>query len=134
MEIETRNNIAKWENLTNEITEKWIIDYFEIEEGEEIDFDWVADEVGTIFQFADYFFNFNDVLTCYKLGITREQLLSWHDLGIESQKINISLAKYILSPEERKTQEEEYLKELKGRVKWAEKILKEALDYENNRT
>jgi len=128
MKIETRDNIAKWGNLTNEITERWIRDYFEIEEDEEVDFDWVADQVGTIFQFADYFFNFNDVLTCYKLDITIEQLFAWYDFCLESQKVNISLAKYILSPEERKQQEAKYLADLEVRVKIAEKEFNKALE------
>lgn len=128
MDIQTRDNIAKWGNLTNEITEKWIRDYFETEEDEEVGFDWVADEVGTVFQFADYFFNFNDALTCYKLDITREQLFTWYNFCLKSQKVNISLAKYILSPEERKQQEEKYLTELKERVISAEAIFYKALE------
>ncbi len=64
-----KDNIAKWSNLTNEITDQWIRDYFKIEEDEEIDFHWVADQVGTIFGFAEYYFNFNTVLECYKLNI-----------------------------------------------------------------
>ena len=53
------NLISKWGNLTNEITENWIKDYFELEEDESVDFYWVADDIGTIFEFADYFFNFS---------------------------------------------------------------------------
>lgn len=106
MNIDTRDNIAKWINLTNEITEQWLRDYFEIQEDEEIYFDWVANDVGTIFEFADYFFDFNTVLKCYELEISKEQLFQWYDFCLSNHSVNISLAKFILSPKERKEAEE----------------------------
>ena len=123
-----KDKILKWQRLTNEITENWIRDYFEIEEDEEIYFDWVANDTGTIFNFADYWFDFNTVLKCYELDITREQLLNWYNFCLDNHSVNISLARFILSPEERKQAEEKHLAELKERVKSAEKTLKEALE------
>jgi len=132
MNIDTRDNISKWKNLTNEITENWIRDYFEIEEDEQVYFDWVADDTGTIFSFADYWFDFNTVLKCYELGISKEQLFVWYDFCLSNQSVNISLARFILSPEERKEAEEKHLEELKQRAEWAEKEFKQALEkYEN---
>jgi len=132
MNIDTRDNIAKWINLTNEITEQWLRDYFEIQEDEEIYFDWVANDVGTIFEFADYFFDFNTVLKCYELGINKEQLFYWYYYCLENEFVNISLAKFILSPKERKEAEKKHLEELKDRVRSAEETLKQALEnYEN---
>jgi hypothetical protein len=124
-----KDKILKWQRLTNEITENWIRDYFEIEEDEEIYFDWVANDTGTIFNFADYWFDFNTVLKCYELDITREQLLNWYNFCLDNHSVNISLARFILSPEERKQAEEKHLAELKERVKSAEKTLKEALGH-----
>lgn len=134
MNIETRDNIAKWQNLTNEITENWIRDYFEIEEDEQIYFDWVANDTGTIFNFADYWFDFNTVLKCYELGITKEQLFGWYDFCMENNSVNISLAKFILSPEERKEAEKKYLMELKDRVDSAEETFKKALEEYERKT
>lgn len=128
MNIDTRDNIAKWINLTNEITEQWLRDYFEIQEDEEIYFDWVANDVGTIFEFADYFFDFNTVLKCYELEISKEQLFQWYDFCLSNHSVNISLAKFILSPKERKEAEEKHLEELKDRVRSAEETLKQALE------
>ena len=126
--------ISKWGNLTNEITENWIKEYFELEEDESVDFYWVADDIGTIFEFADYFFNFSNVLDCYKYNISKEKLFLWYDYCLEEQFVNISLAKFILSPQERKEAEEKYLEELRERVKSAEKEFKKALEeYENNK-
>jgi hypothetical protein len=66
-------------------------------------------------------------LACYKLDVTEEQLLNWYYFCLDNHSVNISLAKFILSPKERKEQEEKHLSELKERVKSAEKEFKKAL-------
>ena len=132
MDIDTRDNILKWEQKTAEITETFLYDYFD-----DVNpyYSWIADEVGGILNYGDYFFNFSDVLTCYKLCITEEQLINWYDFCLSNHSVNISLAKYILSPKERKEAEEKHLAELKERVESAEKEFKKAIeDYEHNTT
>lgn len=127
-----KEKLIHWENLTNEITEQWIREYFEIEEDEHehIYFDWVS--VGGVFNFADYWFDFNTILDCYEHKITKEQLFNWYDFCLSNHSVNISLVKYILSPQERKEQEEKHLEELKERVKIAKEEFDKALEnYEN---
>ena len=111
-------DIETWENRTIKLTNQFIYDYFDDNDPY---YFYVADEIGGVFSYGDYFFNFSDVLVCYKLGITEEQLLTWYDFCMENSSVNISLAKYILSPEERKEAEEKHLAELKERVESAEK-------------
>lgn len=124
--------IRLWQKATNEITEQWIRDYFEIEEDEPIDYYWVANDIATVFEFADYFFDFNTVLKCYELDINKENLFLWYDFCLSNHSVNISLTKFILNPEERKEAEEKHLEELKDRVKSAEETFKKALsEYEN---
>jgi hypothetical protein len=123
--------IQTWKRLTNRITEQFIRDYFEIEVEEEIDISWVSDDVGSVFEFAGMYFNFSDVLDCYKYKISKEQLFGWYDFCLENQFVNISLARFILSPQEKKEQEEKQLSQLKERVKLAEKEFKEALEKYN---
>ena len=120
--------ISKWGNLTNEITENWIKDYFELEEDESVDFYWVADDIGTIFEFADYFFNFSNVLDCYKYNISKEKLFLWYEYCLEEQFVNISLAKFILSPEEKAKKEKESLEKSRKNRIFAEEIFRKALD------
>ena len=122
-----KDKIKKFKSLTNEITEQWIKDYFEIEEDEIISFDWVADDVGSVFSFADYFFDFDTVIKCYELDISKEQLFNWYDFCLDNHSVNISLAKFILSPKERKEAEEKHLEKLKEKVKSAEKEFKKAI-------
>ena len=124
------DRILEWNRLTNSITEDWIAEYFELDEEERaysIDYSWVANEIGGVFNYADYSFNFSDVLTCYNLDITFEQLITWYDFCLENHSVNISLAQYILSPQERKEQEEKHLAELKERVDLVEKEFKKAM-------
>ena len=114
----THQEIVSWEKMTNNITETFLYDYFD-----DVNpcYFWVTDEVGGILNYGDYWFNFSDILTCYKLSITEEQLINWYDSCIENFSVKISLAKYILSPQERREAEEKHLAELKERVEMAEK-------------
>lgn len=119
------DKIKEWEKLTNEITIKFLYDYFDDVNPE---YYYIADEIGGVFNYADYFLNFSDVITCYKLDISEEQFFNWYDWCMDNYSINISLAKYILSPQERKEQEKKHLAELKGRMELAEKEFNKAME------
>ena len=121
------NKITTWKNLTSDITENWIREYFDWSEDEEVYFEWVSDEPGGIFNFSDYWFSFDNVLDCYKHNISEEDLMRWYDWCLSNQSVHISLAKFILSPEERKEAEEKHLKELRDRMELAEKEFKKAI-------
>lgn len=123
-------DIICWEVQTNHLTEQFLYDYFD---DEDPDYWWVSDDIGGVLNYGDYFFSFDTILTCYKLEITFEQLINWYDFCLSNQSINISLAKYILSPKERKEAEEKHLAELKNRVELAEKEFKKALDEYSNK-
>jgi len=123
--------IEEWRKLTNQITEKWIIEYFELSEEDIEDgvgYTWVGGDVGFIFEFADYYVGFNDVLDCYKHNISREQYNNWYEYCLENQFVNISLAKFILSPEEKAQKEAEDLQRLKENVDFAKKEFKKAIE------
>ena len=118
-------HIDEWKKLSNRIAEQFLYHYFD-------DLDpyywWVSDDIGGVFNYGDYFFSFDTILTCYKLDITFEQLINWYDFSLSNQSVNISLAKYILSPKERREAEEKHLEELKDRVRSAEETFKKALE------
>ena len=129
-----KNKILEWNRLTNSITENWIAEYFELNEEEAasgIDYDWVADDIGGIFEFADMFFNFSDVLDCYKHKITKEQLFLWYDYCLSEFYINISLAEFILSPEEKAKQEKESLDRTKKNLEMAQEEFNKAMEKYN---
>ena len=125
MKSKVLDNIVEWKKLSNKITEQFLYDYFD-------DLDpyywWVSDEEGGILCYGDYFISFDTILTCYKLDISFEQLINWYDFSLSNQSVNISLAKYILSPKERREAEEKHLTELKERVEMAEKEFQKAID------
>ena len=123
-------DITSWEILTNSLVEKFLYDYFD---DVNPDYWWVSNDVGGILNYGDYFFSFDTILTCYKLDISFEQFISWYDFCLINQAVNISLAKYILSPKERKEAEEKHLAELKNRLELAEKEFEKALDEYSNK-
>lgn len=130
-----RKDIDSWKRLTDKITTNWVKEYFELTSADDYSVNWVADDIGSVFSFADYFFDFNTVLKCYELDISKEDLFLWYNFCMENNSVNISLAKFILSPKERKEAEEKHLKELKERVKLAKKELEQALEqYETKET
>ena len=120
-----KNEILEWENLTNKLTSRFLYDYFD---DLDPDYWWVANDIGGVFNYGDYFISFDTILTCYKLDITFEQLINWYDFSLSNQSVNISLAKFILSPKERREAEEKHLAELKNRVEMAEKEFQKAID------
>ena len=120
-----KNEILEWENLTNKLTSRFLYDYFD---DVDPDYWWVSDDIGGVFNYGDYWFDFNTILTCYKLDITFEQLINWYDFSLSNQSVNISLAKHILSPKERREAEEKHLQELKERVEIAEKEFQKAIE------
>ena len=123
-------DITSWEILTNSLVEKFLYDYFD---DVNPDYWWVANDVGGVLNYGDYFFSFNTILTCFKLDITFEQFINWYDFCLDNKSVNISLAKFILSPKERREAEEKHLTELKERVELAEKEFKKALDEYSNK-
>ena len=117
--------ILEWENLTNKLTSRFLYDYFD---DVDPDYWWVSNDVGGVLNYGDYFISFDTILTCYKLDITFEQLINWYDFSLSNQSVNISLAKYILSPKERREAEEKHLTELTERVEMAEKEFQKAIE------
>ena len=130
MKSKVLDNIVEWKKLSNKIAEQFLYHYFD---DLDPDYWWVSNDVGGILNYGDYFINFDTILTCYKLDITFEQFISWYDFCLDNQSVNISLAKYILSPQERREAEEKHLQELKERVELAEKEFKKAIDEYSNK-
>ena len=118
--------INKWKLLTEEITDIFIREYFEIS-NEDININWVSDDIGGIFEFSDYFFSFTDILECYKHKITKEQLFLWYDYCLQEPYINISLASFILSSEEKAKKEKESLDISKNNLKIAQEEFNKAM-------
>ncbi len=119
--------INKWKNLTDEIVEQWICNYFEMKDEDSYSWYWIGDVVGGVLEFSDYFISFEEILKCFELKITKEQYFSWYEDSV-SQKTDLSLSDFIFLPEKREEARIKHLEELRERVKTAEKELKKALE------
>lgn len=93
--------ILDWERITNKITEQWIWEYFELDIDEDVSIDWIGSDVGGIFEFADMFISFQNILDCYKHKVSKEKFHEWYWWCLDNQSVNISLSKFILSAEEK---------------------------------
>lgn len=124
--------INKWKILTEDIADIFIREYFEIPSNEDVDIEWVSNDIGGVFEFADYFFSFADILECYKHNITREQLFKWYEYCLEEPYINISLSKFILSPEEKAKKELEILEISRKNLIFAQEEFNKAMERYGN--
>ena len=122
-----KEKIENWKELTNQITKQFVRDYFETHKDEHLAFSWIADDVGSIFEVSDYCFDFNNVLDCYRHNITPKELWAWYDFCLTNPEIKLSLVKFLLSPQERKEQEQKELHRCKENVEFAKKELEKAL-------
>lgn len=119
--------IEEWNKLTDKITQEWIRKYFKIPEDEELSYYWIANQIGTVFEFADYWFDFQNVLDCYKYDISRENLFDWYDACLSDSSFSLSLKNFILKPEELKEQQRLRVHRANQALKIAEKEFKEAM-------
>lgn len=125
-----KNKILEWKKLTNQITEQWITEYFQLSEEEVasgIDYYWIGNEFAGTFEFADYYIDFSNVLDCYKLNVSKEQFFDWYSQAVEGN-LDLSLADFILSPEKLKEKQEKSLQESKERIIFIEQEFKKLLE------
>lgn len=102
--------LNKWETLTNEIVELWIIDFFELDEEDiedGVDYDWVGNSVGGVLCFADYFFNMEDIKLCIEKDIDKDKFFEWYYWNLENHPQYINLQSFVWGVAEVKQKEEE---------------------------
>lgn len=89
--------ILNYESSCSDVVHEFLTCYFvNVEEGytlEEIEWYWVADEVGGIIFVDDYFCDMYTILTALRLEVPREIFFAWYDETVEKEK-NINLSSY----------------------------------------
>lgn len=65
----------------NKIVEKYLEIFYE-KHGLELEY-WVQDNPGTIGQFGDYFFGFDDIRYDIDNNIPKDRLIEWYDFNLE---------------------------------------------------
>jgi hypothetical protein len=118
--------IKRWVYSTNEIMKSFLIKYFELEDGElyKSDYFWVADEIGGICNFGDYYINFSDMVFCLSNDVPIDKFFEWYDWCLESNK-SVNLKSFLMGVS--KEIEKKDLDLLRLKVEQAEQELKEAL-------
>lgn len=120
--------IEDWNKLTDKITQEWIRKYFDISLDEDLDYYWVSGDIGTVFEFSDYFFDFQNVLDCFKYNISKDNLFNWYEACLSDSSFSLSLSNFILKPEELKEQQKLSLKRAEENLELAEKEFKKAIE------
>ena len=71
--------LLKWEEVSDELAFYFVERYF----GVDVDFYWIADEVGGTISVADYFFNMNDIVEFIRYKYSRKQMFEYYDMALE---------------------------------------------------
>ena len=87
---------------------------------------WVANEIGTVAEVGDYFFDFQDIKRCVDEDVTFDTLIEWYDYNCECGMLGlnqINLKSWLMgAPRVSK----EKIAEIKARHKEFEELIKEA--------
>ncbi len=101
------------------------------------DIHWIGDDVGEVFDFADYVISFSDVIQDLKLDAPEGLFFEWYDYSIESNGNNINYRSWIKgirhkTPYEIKQEKLKKAKEVMDRQHEAYLRFKEEYDKINN--
>lgn len=122
-----KNKIKSWKKLTDDLTCNFLEKYFELEDLQSEDYFWVADDVGGIFSYGDYYFNFSDALYCLENEVKVDRVFAWYDHCLENPNDNINLKYFSMDSEAMKEREEAYIRDLEFKVEMAKKEFEEAI-------
>ena len=90
--IKKRENIEeRYNNIVSEY-----IKLFEEKHDLELDF-WISDQIGTVAQFGDYYFDFQDILFDINNDLEEDLIIEWYDYVLENvgkHEYNINLMSY----------------------------------------
>ena len=50
---------------------------------------WVADEVGTVAEMGDYYFDFQDIKRCVDENVAFDTLMEWYDYNVETGMLGL---------------------------------------------
>ena len=73
--------LENWEQHTDVLTEYFIEKYFG--KLEEVEYYWVADDVGGVLAVADYFFNIGDIVDFIKYHYSKDMMFNYYDYALE---------------------------------------------------
>lgn len=106
--------LQDWENQTDSLIEGFITRYFG--KIEEVEYYWIAEDVGGVLVVADYFFNLGDIVDFIKYNYSKDKMFEYYDYALDyhMQKkhkstdylVNIKNYKKLMSCQKKKSPEE----------------------------
>jgi len=124
--------IDNWNLVTCKLARKWILKYFKVKGGFDVEYWWVSGEIGTILFVNDYFINFNDIVYCIHHNVKRKKFFKWYETCLDNGMTGTpteSLESYITPKSTVK--DKENMDALCSRVKSSNIILHEAIESHN---
>jgi hypothetical protein len=76
----TKGIIEQWEDITMELALTFVKRYFD----EDSEYWWVNEEVGSVLNVGDYFFDVNDMLDFMRYDYTKEQMFKFYNDRLEA--------------------------------------------------
>ena len=73
--------LQKWEDSVVELTNYFIKKYFG--KLEDVEYYWIAEDIGGVIQIADYFFNLSDITEFIKYNYSRKKMFEYYDYALE---------------------------------------------------
>ena len=71
--------LLKWQEVSDELAFFFVEKYF----GVDVDFYWIADDVGGTIEVNDYFFNMSDITDFIKYNYSRKMMFKYYDYALE---------------------------------------------------
>jgi len=73
--------LNQWEQKTSILGEYFVEKYFG--KREDVEYYWIADDIGGVLSVADYFFNLSDIVDFIKYRYTRKLMFEYYDYALE---------------------------------------------------
>ena len=77
----SENLLSAYYRLCNKITIYFIENYFG--NTYDVDWYWIADDIGGVINVGDYFFNFSDIVELLEVNPPKKRLFEWYDYDLE---------------------------------------------------
>lgn len=73
--------LKEWEEKTSQLTDYFVERYFG--KKEDVDYYWVADDIGGCLSVADYFFNIEDIVDFIKYHYSKDMMFKYYDYQLD---------------------------------------------------
>lgn len=87
--------LKEWENKTLQLGDYFVKRYFGKKEN--VEYYWIADDVGGVLAVADYFFNLNDIVEFLRYHYSKDMMFKYYDYALEYHSRKHSKGDYLIN-------------------------------------